>query len=121
MRPGQPAPNVLYAAVQDLLLEEPEGSSAARVLVRFYPAISGEAIPETAPFPAFRAFCLEQTDRLLSTLQNGKTQTCVVHRCTAILPALACLSRIREAGGRVGLLEIGPGAGLNLRLGRERA
>ncbi len=120
VRPGQPAPNVLYAAVQDLLLEDPDGSPTARDLVRFYPAITGEAIPEIAPFPAFRAFCLEQADRLLPRLQNGKTQTCVVHRCTAILPALARLPRITEAGGRVALLEIGPSAGLNLRLDRYR-
>jgi hypothetical protein len=118
--PGQPAPNVLYAAVQDLLLEDPDGSATARDLVRFYPAITGETIPETSPFPAFRAFCLAQADRLLPRLRNGKTQTCVVHRCTAILPALAHLPRVTQAGGRVGLLEIGPGAGLNLRLDRYR-
>ena len=42
MRRSQPAPNVLYAAVKDLLLEDPERSDAARALARFYPSITGD-------------------------------------------------------------------------------
>lgn len=120
VHPGQPAPNVLYAAVQDLLLEAPERTATVRELARFYPSISGRAIPETSPFPAFRAVCLEQREALLPRLREGKTQTCVVHRCAVMLPALASLPRVAAAGGRVALLEIGPAAGLNLRLDRYR-
>lgn len=118
--PGQPAPNVFYAAVQDLLLEDPGRSPAAKALARFYPAVSGERIPDESPWSAFRTFCLEQADALAPKLRTGRTQTCVVHRCAVVLPALASLPRVATAGGRVGLLEIGPSVGLNLRLDRYR-
>ena len=122
----QPAPNVLFAAVQDLLMEQAdarpgrEPGSSARSLARFYPALAGAPIPDASPWPDFRAFCLENRERLVPRLRTGRTQTCVVHRCAVILPALATLPRIREAGSRVALLEIGPSAGLNLRLDRYR-
>jgi hypothetical protein len=118
--PGQPAPNVFYAAVQDLLLEDAGRSPAARALSRFYPAVSGKPIPSESPWPFFREFCLTHANVLLPKFRNGRTQTCVVHRCAIVLPALASLPRVAEAGGRVGLLEIGPSAGLNLRLDRYR-
>jgi hypothetical protein len=114
--PGQPPPNVLYAAVQDLLFEDSAGSPEAEALTPFYPAISGHAIPDRSPWEAFRRFCLSHADRLGPRLRAGKTQTCVVHRCAVVLPALASLPSIAAAGGRVALLEIGPSAGLNLRL-----
>ena len=115
---GQPAPNVFYAAVQDLLLEDPRRSPAAEALARFYPAVSGQPIPAESPWSAFREFCLEQADSLLPKFREGRTQTCVVHRCAIILPSIASLPRVVEAEGRVALLEIGPSAGLNLRLDR---
>lgn len=118
--PGQPAPNVFYAAVQDVLLEDANRSPEAKALSRFYPAVSGEAIPSESVWPSFREFCLVHADVLLPKFRSGRTQTCVVHRCAIVLPALASLPRIAEAGGRVGLLEIGPSAGLNLRLDKYR-
>ncbi len=117
---GQPAPNVFYASVQDLLLEDPKRGPSAEALARFYPAISGGPIPEESPWPAFRTFCLAHRETLAPKLREGRTQTCVVHRCAIVLPALASLPRVAEAHGRVGLLEIGPSAGLNLRLDRYR-
>lgn len=116
----QPSPNVLYAAVKDLLLEDAERSDAARRLACFYPSISGAPIPDEDPWPCFRRFCLEHSEELLPAIETGRTQTCVVHRCTALLPAFASLDRVREAGGRIALLEIGPAAGLNLRLDHYR-
>jgi len=114
----QPAPNVLYAAVQDLLMQDARSTAEARALTHFYPAIGGDPIPERSPWEAFRAFCLANADRLGPSLREGRTQTCVVHRCTSILPALASLPSVGEAKGRVALLEIGPSAGLNLRFDR---
>jgi len=118
--PGQPPPNVLYAAVQDLLFQDPAGSPEAEALTVFYPAISGNAIPDRSPWEAFRAFCLGHAEQLDASLRTGRTQTCVVHRCAIVLPALASLPAIAAAEGRVALLEIGPSAGLNLRLDRYR-
>ena len=118
--PAQPAPNVFYAAVQDLLLEDAERSPEAKELARFYPAIRGEAIPAESIWPSFRSVCLTHREELLPRFREGRTQTCVVHRCAVVLPALASLPRVAAAGGRVGLLEIGPSAGLNLRLDQYR-
>lgn len=118
--PGQPAPNILYASVQDLLMKSPTASSEAEALCVFYPAISGQPIPDRSPWEAFRAFCRVHTDQLGPNLRSGRTQTCVVNRCAAVLPALATLPRVEAEHGRVALLEIGPSAGLNLRLDRYR-
>jgi hypothetical protein len=120
VQPSQPAPNVLYAAVQDLLLEDADRSESARALARFYPAITGAPIPDASPWPAFRRFCLEHAEELVPLLEHGRTQTCVVHRSAVLLPALGSLPRVRAAGGRLAALEIGPSAGLNLRLDRYR-
>jgi len=117
---GQPAPNVLYAAVHDLLLRDAEAGRELPPLARWYPSVSGQPIPEASPWEAFRTFCIENRARLLPAIMDGKTQTCVVHRSAVILPALACLPGVAGARGRVGLLEIGPSAGLNLRLDRYR-
>src|SRR5690348_12222005 len=54
-RPGQPVPNLFFAAVQFLLLQG-EGPE----LARFYPALGGKFGAGDDPFPAFRAFCLAQ-------------------------------------------------------------
>ncbi len=118
--PGQPAPNVLFAAVHDLLLEDPNRSPEARALSAFYPAVSCQPIPDASAWDDFRALCRVHADELGRNLRSGRTQTCVVHRCTVVLPALAALPRVEAAKGRVGLLEIGPSAGLNLRLDRYR-
>jgi hypothetical protein len=116
----QPPPNVLFAAVKDLLLEDATRSDEARLLARFYPAVSGEAIPDDHAFPAFRVFCLRHADELDEGLRTGRTQTCVVHRSAVMLPAIGSLPRVAADEGRVGLLEIGPSAGLNLRLDHYR-
>ena len=117
---GQPAPNILYAAVQDLLMENPTASPEAEVLSAFYPAISGQPVSKGSAWEAFRAFCRVHADQLGPNLRSGRTQTCVVHRCAVVLPALAALPSIAANGGRVALLEIGPSAGLNLRMDRYR-
>jgi len=122
---AQPPPNVLWAAVQWMLLESRESGAVSDPLASFYPAVSGAAIPVDDPFAAFRAFCLDRAEALRPILRTGRTQTCVVQRCAALLPALGwCLERQRSISnpyavghdGRVALLEIGPSAGLNLRL-----
>ncbi|MCR9098112.1 MAG: DUF2332 domain-containing protein [bacterium] len=118
--PSQPPPNVFFAAVKHLLLEDPERSDEARALARFYPTLSGGSIPDESAFPAFRAFCLAHADELDPVLRSGRTQTCVVHRSAIMLPAIGTLPRVAQADGRVGLLEIGPAIGLNLRLDHYR-
>lgn len=112
----QPPPNVLFAAVHDLLLRDAEAGAEPDPLSRWYPSVSGSPIPEASPWEAFRNFCIGRRESLEPVIAEGRTQTCVVHRSAVILPALACLPAVQAAEGRVGLLEIGPSAGLNLRL-----
>lgn len=113
---GQPPPNVLYASVHDRLLRDAEAGIDSGPLARWYPSVSKAPIPDTSPFEAFRAFCRTRRAELEPVIASGRTQTCVVHRSAVILPALACLPAVAASAGRVGLLEIGPSVGLNLRL-----
>lgn len=110
-RRGQPAPNMLFGAVQYLLLRGVEHPLAAH-----YPILSG---PEPTPgpaFPAFRAFCHEHPDRVGELIAARRTQTQVVRRCTCLLPAFGLIHR--EAGAPLALIDVGASAGLNLNFDR---
>ena len=108
---GQPAPNMLFGAVQYLLLQGVEHPLAAH-----YPILSG---PERTPgpaFPLFRAFCLEHRERVGELVATRRTQTQVVRRCTCLLPAFGLV--FREAAAPLALIDVGASAGLNLNFDR---
>lgn len=109
VRPGQPVANMLFAAVQYLLVEEPDHDLAA-----FYPAIGGRAAPEQDPLPAFRDFCVRHAAAISVLIRQRRTQTNEVGRCAYLLPAFTYASRLFE-GLPLALIEIGASAGLNLR------
>jgi hypothetical protein len=105
--PSQPPPNILFAAVHDLLI-----GGAAHPLRNFYPNLTAQ--PDTGdPFPAFRDFCLSRRAELLRLIRTRRTQTNEVNRCALLLPAFTAAAN-RLGGGRVALIELGPSAGLNL-------
>ena len=106
-RPGQPAPNLFFAAVHWLLLQ-----GVPHPLTAFYPGLSPE--PDSGdPYPAFRSFCLEQTDRIVETISTRAVQTNVVRRSALLLPAFT--RALADVPNRpVFLIEIGASAGLNL-------
>lgn len=112
-RIGQPPPNMLYAAVQYLLL-----GGIDHELRRHYPAISGEPRPGEPAFPAFRDFCLRHAERIAALLETRMTQTNVVLRCACLLPAFSMINQ--RTGQPLALLEVGPSAGLNLNWDRYR-
>ncbi len=112
-RPGQPPPNMLFAAVQYLLL-----SGNEHELRQHYPALTGEPRPPVAAFPAFRAFCLEHRAAIVGLLQTRLTQTNEIQRCACLLPAFAHVWR--ERARALALIELGPSAGLNLNWDRYR-
>ncbi|MEQ8858075.1 MAG: DUF2332 domain-containing protein [Pseudomonadales bacterium] len=112
-RLGQPPPNMLFAAVQYLLL-----SGVEHELRRHYPAVSGEPRPPLPAFPAFREFCLTQRSRIIEQLETRLTQTNVIQRCACLLPAFVQVQR--ETARPLALLEVGPSAGLNLNWDRYR-
>ncbi len=111
----QPPPNLLFGAVHYLLL-----GGARHDLREWYPALAenGGRDPATA-FPVFREFCLSDHDRIEELIETRLTQTNVIQRCSALLPAFARV--FEERGGRpLAVIEIGPSAGLNLQWDRFR-
>lgn len=108
---GQPAPNMLFGAVQYLLLQGVEHPLAAH-----YPILAGPERPAGEAFPLFRAFCLEHRERVAELVATRRTQTQVVRRCTCLLPAFGLVHR--EAGASLALIDVGASAGLNLNFDR---
>ena len=107
--PGdQPAPNLLFAAVQFLLFEDP-----GVPLAEYYPSVVGAASPPEEAVNPFRAFCLDRREELVSLLRSRRVQTNVVRRSSVLLPAFEFVSR-RVDRTPLGLVEIGSSAGLNL-------
>jgi hypothetical protein len=67
-RPYQPAPNMLFAAVQYLLL-----GGVRHELSEHFPILTkGPAPPERA-FPKFRDFCLAHRDAIVPLLETRRT------------------------------------------------
>lgn len=108
---GQPAPNMLFGAVQYLLLRGVEHPLAAH-----YPILSGPEPPPDEAFPLFRAFCLEHRKAVGELIATRRTQTQVVRRCTCLLPAFGLVHR--EARAPLALIDVGASAGLNLNFDR---
>lgn len=120
-RPDQRIPNLLLAAVHDVLL-----AGRPDPLAAWYASLTDPPRPvghgDDDPWPAFRRLAIEdpEVERLLRT---GATQTNEVGRSAALLPALAHLAATAPGappGGvrPLGLVEVGASAGLNLDLDR---
>jgi hypothetical protein len=105
----QPAPNLLFAAVQSLLFENPDHELAA-----YYPSLTDPARPPTdGAYESFRTFCIDRRAKIRPLLRARRVQTNVVRRCSILLPAFESVSR-RCNRTPLGLVEVGPSAGLNL-------
>jgi len=113
VRETQPPPNMIFAAVQYLLL-----AGAEHPLAAHYPTVSGVERPLEAAFPLFRDFCLAQRAAIVPLLRERRTQTNVIQRCICLLPAFAAVSA--EVARPLALFEVGPSAGLNLNWDRYR-
>jgi hypothetical protein len=110
---NQPPPNMLFAAVQYLLL-----GGVEHELREHYPILAGGAKPKTPAFPKFRDFCLTHRDEILHLVRTRWTQTCVLRRCVCLLPSFAHV--FSHSGRALALMEVGPSAGLNLLWDRYR-
>ena len=120
-RPGQQVPNLLLAAVHDVLL-----AGGGRPLDRWYGSLTEHPHPvgngADDPWPAFRELALEDP-QVRRDLRTRSTQTNEVGRCCALLPALIQLAidapGAPHGGERpLGLVEVGASAGLNLLVDR---
>jgi len=104
---GQPAPNLLFAAVHYLLLK-----GARHRLAEYYPTVGGSRAADDGLFANFGEFCREQAAAIVLLLQVRRVQTNEVARSASLLPAFETVSR--RAGRPLALVEIGTSAGLNL-------
>ncbi len=108
---GQPPPNLLFAAVQYLLMDQ-----SGEVLAAAYPALAaGRDQPATIP-ALFASFCIDHAAAIIQLLQSRLVQTNEVRRSACLLPAFAEVER--RARQPLALVEIGPSAGLNLLFDR---
>ncbi|MDX1690080.1 MAG: DUF2332 domain-containing protein [Acidimicrobiia bacterium] len=102
----QPVPNLLLAAVHDLLLEGIDHPLAA-----WYPTVGGTRGPDGVEAP-FRDAVLAHRDRVRAVLATRTVQTNEVRRSVGWYAALAPLRR------PLALVEVGASGGLNLRWDR---
>jgi hypothetical protein len=104
-----PAPKIvpilLFAAVHDLVLGEPD-----QELAGIYATGEGD------PWPPFRALVGNRTADLAATMAQRSIQTNEVGRCVPLAAALTAVHR--DADRPLALVEVGASAGLNLLLDR---
>ncbi len=113
-REGQPPPNILYAAVQYLLL-----TGVDHRLRDYYPALTPSPLSPDDAYDVFRAFCLQHEAELHELMAARTVQTIVVRRSICLLPAYALIYKL--GGGRpLAQIEVGASAGLNLLWERYR-
>ena len=108
-RPGQPGPNLLFAAVHYLLLSgvrDPLADYYADVTPAFRP-------PDADAFRLFRDFCLAHQDDVRALVRSRLVQTNVIERCCALAPAFG-IAHLFGRGRPLALIEVGCSAGLNL-------
>lgn len=109
----QRRPNLLFAAVHDLLLED-----ATVPLARYYRSVGGHRTPDDGADEAFRSFLRDRRDEVVRRVSRHSTQTNEVGRCAALWPALRLAAE--RLGGPIALVEPGCSAGLLLHLDRYR-
>ena len=95
----------LFAAIQFLLLAEPDEPLAA-----WYPNLAVEPRRDD-PTEAAREFCSRRRDDLIALVQSRTPQTNEIGRCAPLILGLAALER---RFGDLAQLDVGASAGLNL-------
>jgi hypothetical protein len=108
---GQPAANLVFGAVQYLLL-----GGVDDPLREYYPSLGGKRPADDKAFDLFAAFCQAHEAEIVDLISKRATNTNEVGRSALLLPAFDMLAR--ETGAPLGLVEIGSSAGLNLNFDR---
>ncbi|MDE0661120.1 MAG: DUF2332 domain-containing protein [Gammaproteobacteria bacterium] len=106
-RPGQPIPNLLFAAVKHVVADTPDTP-----LAHHYRGAAEGAAPAPDLACAFDAFCRLHAHRIAELVRARNVQTNEVGRCSHLMPAFCVIAR--ETGRNLALIDIGAGAGLNL-------
>lgn len=106
-RPGQPIPNLLFAAVKRLVAVMSDSP-----LGRLYERIAkGEAVSEDLAVE-FDAFCRQHAESIIDLVRTRNVQTNEVGRCSHLMPAFGHVAQ--TTGSDLALIDVGAGAGLNL-------
>jgi len=108
--PHKPPPNILFAAVQFLLMD---GMGAD--LARYYPSLTESPLPATEAGPVFTEFVIDHEDPIVAIGTTRYTQTNECRRCVALLPGIWA-----APFDRFHLIDLGASAGLNLALDHYR-
>ena len=104
--PNQPAPNLLLAAVQYLLvfLKDP--------LAKYYASFTATPHPIQEVYPFFKAFVMKHTAQLKSLFQEKLVQTNEIRRCAYLYPMMTDIYHKHQRP--LAFIEIGASAGLQL-------
>jgi hypothetical protein len=103
-----PPPNLMFGAVQYMLMGGEDGDLAAHYL-----SIVGDPAPPDGVGPKFRSFVLAHEEEIVEMGNTRYTQTNECRRCVALLPMVA-MAEFRAFH----LIDVGASAGLNLGLDR---
>ena len=106
----RPPPNLLFAAVQYLLM-----NGAGADLAAYYPSLAAVPLPAAGAGPWFREFVLANEEEIVALGNTRFTQTNESRRCVALLPLV-----MMAPFDRFHLVDIGTSAGLNLGLDHYR-
>ena len=106
----RPPPNLLFAAVQYLLM-----NGAGADLAAYYPSVAEVPLPPEGMSAVFREFVLANEEEIVALGNTRFTQTNESRRGVALLPLV-----MMAPFHRFHLVDIGTSAGLNLGLDRYR-
>lgn len=104
----QPAPNLLFASVQFLLI-----SGLEHPLRQYFPLPRQYKEENGRVSRVFREFCLRHREAIVDLMQTRSVQSNVVNRCSCLLPAFSKISQLVE-NTPLYLIDLGASAGLNL-------
>ncbi|MFJ6438705.1 DUF2332 domain-containing protein [Streptomyces sp. NPDC091416] len=106
-QPGQPAPNMLLAAVHHILRR-----GVKHPLALYF--TGHEDLAEDRAADLLTDFCRRRAVRIRRIISTRSVQTNEVNRCTVLLPAFAALQQQLDDGRPIRIVDVGASAGLAL-------
>jgi hypothetical protein len=107
----QRIPNLLFASVHRVLFDHPDEE-----LAQYYASVGGTRAPDEKLNEVFTSFVAAHRSEIDALLATGETQTNEVLRSAQLLPAFTWVQATMRRP--LGLIEIGPSAGLLLHADR---
>lgn len=105
-----PPPNVYFAAIQYLLMDDPD-----QPLADYYRSLTDHPGPVEEVDPLFTEFVLDRSEEIVGLANSRYTQTNEARRCTSLL-----LGAMASPFDSFHLVDLGTSAGVNLAMDRFR-